>query len=188
MHRGACHFHASLQHLLMHLQAVIPHAAEGGDQGRMDIHDPIGKFRHHLRRDPHQESRQHHQIRRQPTDLCGESLVEGLPVRIAFGGDDDSRNAAGCRPLQRFCPGIVADDGNDLPVGDPALLHGIQDCLEIRAPSGHAHYDLQHMSTPFSPALQEPTTYGTSPAFRTASKVISASSGETASTIPRPML
>ena len=42
MHRRAAELYAVFQRFLMDLEAVVAGAAEGGDQGGMDVHDGVG--------------------------------------------------------------------------------------------------------------------------------------------------
>lgn len=124
----------------------------------VDIDDPVGKGLHHLGRNPHQKSGQHDQIRREGFYFLRKGAVKSLSVAVLSRRNHFCLYSVCFCAFQRSRVPIVADYGQHPGVGNGPPVNGVQNGLQIGTPAGHAHYDSQHMSTPFSPAAQYPTT------------------------------
>ena len=80
MHRGPRHLHPALQHRFVDMEPVVALAAEGGNQGRMDVHHFVReRTADHFIHNSH-ESGVHHQIRLLLLQSLEQSRRKGLGI------------------------------------------------------------------------------------------------------------
>ena len=117
MRRRARDLHAALQRFLVHAQAIIALAAEGGDQRRMDVDHAVFIRAQRLFAQNAQESGQHHHV-----DVVGgqdvqQLLVVCLRIRLHHLGQHGGFDARRLRPFQRIGALAVGNHQPDLAVG-----------------------------------------------------------------------
>ncbi len=141
----------------MHVQAVKPVAAEGGDQAGMNVQNPMVVGVNHVFRQNGEEPCQHHQ-------LNGVLLQQGqqpLPVQgrvfALFLSQDAAFNAGGLRPLKGIGLGSGGNHQGKVHVRQLPGGLGIDDGLQIGASAGYQHGHVYHSTTPFSPATISPS-------------------------------
>ena len=137
MDRGARHLDAVAKGRLVDLEAVEALAAEGGDQRRMDVDDPVGPLFRKVRREDLQKSRQDNHVNLRALQRGGES---GLKIRTR---QRHRRDTGLFGPLQGVGAVAVGDHQGDFPVGDAPGGLGVQQSLEIGAAAGDQHGDLR---------------------------------------------
>ena len=139
MHGGSGDLHTALQCLFMHMKSIVSHTTERGDQRRMNIDDTITVFMHHSLRDLHQEACQHDQIRGKFLHLCKQRIVKYFSALIILRRHTYRRNSCITCSLQALHRLVVADDTDDLRIGDLARCDSINDRLQIRSAAGYQY-------------------------------------------------
>lgn len=133
------HLYPSGKCCLMNLQSIISRSAERRNQRWMDIDDLISVSADHFFRNHNQKSRQNDQIRFQFVYLFKKNFVKLFSCLKIL-----RRNAL-CRDLmipgscECICVLIIADDTDQLCIGDRAIFHCINDCLQIGSASGYKY-------------------------------------------------
>ena len=125
----------------MHLQSIEAGAAEGWDQGRMNVDDTSLVGTDDFLRNHHQTACQNYQIRAAVLQSLQKRRVKGLCAAAFFPGNADCGNSMLLRPLQGVRLRIVADDGYDLCIPDPSCVYRVQDRLQVRAAAGYQNCD-----------------------------------------------
>ena len=160
MHRGAGDLHALGQGRLMDLQAVHALAAEGGDEGGVHIEDALRPLADKALGQNGEEARQDDDVDLVFRQLQREGGLKGLLAHL-LSGDGDTGHAMVGGPGQCVCRFVAGADQNDLPVGDAALLLGLQQGLQVGAAAGDQHGDIgffQHKVTRSSLSTISPMT------------------------------
>lgn len=85
MNRRACHLDAALKNLLVHVQPVKALSAEGRNQCRMNVDDPIRIRLYHLRRNRHKTPRKNYKIRSGSLKCRKKRIVKFLSGCETFG-------------------------------------------------------------------------------------------------------
>lgn len=156
----AGHLHSPLQGFLMYLQPVIPHSAEGRDQGRMDIDDPSVILMYHGRRNRNQKTRQYNQVGGKFIHPLQQGFLKKAPVPVILRGYTDCRHSRFPGPFQAFHRLIVADDAHNPGIGNSPGSHGIKNRLQISPAAGHHHY-LQESSRQIDGNVSAKAGFGT---------------------------
>ena len=133
MDRCAADLNSAFQYSFMDFQPIKPITAEGRDQGRMYVDDPIGKrIRHRLGKD-HKETRQY--------DCLYSSFQEQIPERgiIAFCAVKTDRgqvqrfDAVLSCPFQSVCFFSVAYDADEFDLRHFTPVFRVEHGLQVRA-------------------------------------------------------
>ena len=151
---------ATAEGCLMDLQPVIPLPTEGGDQGGMDVDDPVRPATDEVRGQDGQEPGQHDQIHPVLRQRLHQRRLKRLLPQL-LPGQGNGRHAAALCPLQSVGFGIAGEDQHDLPVGQGACFLSVQQRLQVGAAAGDQHSDtglVQHRITRSSPEITSPIT------------------------------
>ena len=143
----------------MDVESVKALAAEGGDEGGVDVQNGIGVGVDQLRRQDVHKPCQHHQANVQLLELLGQRHGHGLVGRKILPVDDIAGDARLFCPFQGEGVWGGGDDGGDLAVRNLAPSLGVDERLQIGAAAGDQHCDAHHYSctsTPSSPLTTEP--------------------------------
>ncbi len=186
--RGPGNLHPAGQGRFVHMKAIVPFAPKGGQQGRVHIDNPVAEGFHKVVAGNGEKARQHHQIHAPLLQGFDQSLAVGVHVGILLPAQGDGLNARLLGTLQGVGVRPAGDDHPQLAVYNLASLFRIDELLEIGAPTGHQHADVQHSTTPSSPSTTSPRNTVSSPAAAKASAAAWAVSLETATQRPMPML
>ena len=141
MYRCSRNLHAVIQGSPVDTQSVEALAAEGRDQGRMNVDDPFRiRFCKAFRQNG-QKARQHDQIHPVFPEQRHEPVLKRFLAAAVLFGHGHAGNPGCRRPFQRVDPGLVGDHKNDLPALQRAAPLGIDQCLQIRTAAGDKHRD-----------------------------------------------
>ena len=149
VHRGPRDLDAVVQRRLVNPQAVIALAAEGGDQGGVDVDDALipscGEVRAEDAHKARQDDHLYPGLFQFPADGSFKRFL-GSAVLPAY---RDGFYARLLRPLQGIGPGIAGENKDDFPVFQLSLRLGVQQGLKIGASAGHKHsnFRFQHICT-----------------------------------------
>ena len=156
--RGSGDLDTVIQCCLMDPQSVEAFTAEAGDQGGMDIDDPLGISGGEVFGQNGHEACQHDQI----DAVCAQHFLELFfkgSLRAAFLFQHHSGVDAGFfGALQRISAGIVGNHQCDFAAFQSLAL-GIDQRLQVGAASGDQNSDVSHSKITFSSwAMMEPIT------------------------------
>ena len=152
VYRRARHLDPVRQRGLMHAQAVIALAAEGGNQRGMHVDDALGKAAEKVFAQDGQKSRQHHRV-----DAVAREQGKRFPLEGgAPAGQREGVDARGPGALERIGVLAVGQHQHDVGVGHVR----VQQRLQVGAAPRNEHGDagFQHSATPSSPGSTRPQT------------------------------
>ena len=172
----------------MDVEPIVALAPKGGQQGRVHVDDAVAEGLHKVVPGNGEEPGQHHQIHLALLQGVDEGLAVGVHVGVIFPAQGDGLDAGLFRPLQGVGVRPAGDDHPQLAVFDLPGGLGVDELLQVGAPAGHQHADVQHRMTPSLPSTTSPRTTASSPAAAKASRAAWAVSLDTATHRPTPML
>ncbi len=158
VHSGAGDLHPTGEGRLVDLEPVVALAAERGDQGRVDVDDPLRPLLDEVLGQDGQKARQEDEVRLVFPELFQQA---GFKVRLAqlLPGHGEAGHAVVFGPLQGVGPGGTGEHHHDLPVGDLPALLGLEQGLQIGAAAGDQDGNArlaQHSTTRSSPETISP--------------------------------
>ena len=135
----------------MHLEAIKALAAEGRNQRRVDIENPVAVPGDHLLPQNGEEAREHHQLRPASLQLGQKGLVKGFGGGVSLPADHRRGHPLRGRPLQRIGVRPRGDDLDDPAVQDRSRLLCVQQGLQVGAAAGHQNGNMYHDKIRLSP-------------------------------------
>ena len=160
MDGGAGDLHAPLQRRLMDPQPIESLPAEGGDQGGVDVDDPVRPPPDEVRGQNGQEPGQNDQVHLILRQLSRQRRLEPGGAQL-LPGHGKGGDAPAPGPLQGKGVRIAGEDQHNLPVGEGPCRLGVEQRLQIGAAAGDQHGDaglVQHSTTRSSPGTISPIT------------------------------
>ena len=151
MHRSAGELDPRRQGRLVDLQAVKAGAAEGRDQGRMDVEDLIGVGFGDPFVQNHHKARQDDQVGLFLVQRVQDGLGVAFPVGIGLTLHHPVGNPGLLGPFQGKNAGLGGDDAGDFPAGDLPPLFRVDEGLQVGAAAGHQDHDIFHGNPPLIP-------------------------------------
>ena len=143
----------------MHPQAIHALAAEGGDQGRMDIQDAPRPLLCKFCAEDDRKACEENEVDLLLAQQHGKLVFKRL---LPTGGREHARrNTRVFRPRERIGPRAGRNDQHDLAVRHFSVTLRVEQRLQIRAAAGDQHGDAggcQHSSTFSSPNTISPMT------------------------------
>ena len=113
----------------MDMEAVGPLAAEGGDQGGVDVDDGVGVDLKQFPGDDGHKARHHHQVDGQLLQFAHQSLGHGLTGGIIPAGQHIAGDAGFFGPLQGVGLRRGGDDGGNCSVDNLSPALGVDEGL-----------------------------------------------------------
>ena len=142
MDSGPGNLDPSLKGLPVNLKPVISRPAKRRDERRMDIDNSVPIGLNHLRRQNHQKSCKHDQIRLKFPKPFQKRPVKFVPAFKAFGRNTKSRDICRFCSFQRISPRVIADDTGDPGVLDGTVSDSVNNGLQVGSSSGDTHYNV----------------------------------------------
>ena len=126
----------------MDVESVKALAAEGRNEGGVDVDDAIGESLIDLLVDDGQEPCQHHEVDARGGHLVGQGLGIGGDAIVVLPRQHAALDARVGGSLQGVHTGLGGDDEGDLPCSQLAPLFGVDESLEVGAAARNEDGDL----------------------------------------------
>ena len=138
----------------MDAKSIEALAAEGGDQGGVDVHNGVGVGLHQFFGEDDHAARQNHQVDIQRFQFFHQRQSHGAVGVKVFPGQHVAGNPRLSRPLQGVSALLGGDHGGDFAAPQLAPLPGIDQRLQVGAAAGDQNRNFcRHSRITFSPSF-----------------------------------